>query len=641
MGKKVLSIEFGVWWSKVALIETGKKNSNVLEMFYFQTPEGVIEDGLIRDKDELANVLKTELATRKIKETSVVFCINSSKVITREVRVPFLKESQIPKLIQSQAKEFFPMDVSNYTIVYNHMGDASIDPKKEMKMQLIAVPDALLTNYVHFAQENGFEILSFEYIGHTIPAFINTINKEPSVVVQLEEQTTVISVLEEGKLAFQRVTPYGYGSSLAAVLEHPILGAKDEHQAFAFLLKHDVLHDDFSLEEFKELQRKEEEEEEKRLQEQEKQQEPSDYVAPIPPFGVDSYRNSYYQEAVYQQKEEIDPEEEYERETSRRRRKHRTPEDEELYNQLMEAQDDIRESLSYHLRVVASALDYYKGQTKREFHGTLHTLGDGVRFGGVKEMFLFELSLEHAKENYFQTIRFSKGAANKVKENEAEGCISVIQAPVSNLKILPKELKSKSGKKNSLYFAKILFASSLLLSAIMVLAGSVQKMLATSKQAELKQQLASLNYIQSVYGEHSQSQTVASAFTAFAESTISPNEQFPELLQAMEEKIPSSVTVQTLTVEEGMITMSATSDKKLTTAELLIRLQEIPLLSKISIPAITKGEDAKGNPVWSFSMTAFYSSAVLQEEGTTDTDATEEDSLEETAVNESNGEEQS
>ena len=57
------------------------------------------------------------------------------------------------------------------------------------------------------------------------------------MVVQLEEQATVISILENKKLVFQRVTPYGYGATITAVIDHPVLGIDDEEKALDFLFR--------------------------------------------------------------------------------------------------------------------------------------------------------------------------------------------------------------------------------------------------------------------------------------------------------------------------------------------------------------------------------------------------------------------
>ena len=45
MVKRVVSIEAGVWWTKVALVDYRKKNPPVHKAFAFRTPEHAVEDG--------------------------------------------------------------------------------------------------------------------------------------------------------------------------------------------------------------------------------------------------------------------------------------------------------------------------------------------------------------------------------------------------------------------------------------------------------------------------------------------------------------------------------------------------------------------------------------------------------------------
>ena len=54
MSKKVISIETGILWTKVALVEANRKSPHVYDVFRFRTPEHAIEDGYIRDKENFA-----------------------------------------------------------------------------------------------------------------------------------------------------------------------------------------------------------------------------------------------------------------------------------------------------------------------------------------------------------------------------------------------------------------------------------------------------------------------------------------------------------------------------------------------------------------------------------------------------------
>ena len=250
MAKKVLSIQTGIWWTKVALIEYGVKHPRVFDVFTFRTPDNAVEDGYIRERESLANQLRAELSKRKISERKVIFSINSAKVVSREVMVPKVNNRQLKTLAMEQARENFPMDIASYTISFAKMGMLDGDPKAQMKLLLLAVPDNLLSNYVAFAELAGLEIETFEYMGNCAMQFIAKNFIEDAVIVQLEERSTIVSVVKNNKLVFQRVAPHGFDSTLAAAIDHPVLGLREDQETFEFLCKNNVTRDKIKPEMF-------------------------------------------------------------------------------------------------------------------------------------------------------------------------------------------------------------------------------------------------------------------------------------------------------------------------------------------------------------------------------------------------------
>ena len=79
---------------------TARKNPPVHKAFAFRTPEHAVEDGYIRDKEAFASALKAELSRHDIHEKEVVFTLSSSKVVTREVMIPFVKDNKIMGIIE-------------------------------------------------------------------------------------------------------------------------------------------------------------------------------------------------------------------------------------------------------------------------------------------------------------------------------------------------------------------------------------------------------------------------------------------------------------------------------------------------------------------------------------------------------------
>ncbi len=250
MAKRVLSIQTGIWWTKVALMEYGVKHPRVFDVFTFRTPDNAVEDGYIRERESLANQLRAELSKRKISERKVIFSINSAKVVSREVMVPKVNNRQLKTLAMEQARENFPMDIASYTISYAKMGMLDGDPKTQMKLLLLAVPDNLLSNYVSFAELAGLDIETFEYMGNCAMQFIAKNFIEDAVIVQLEERSTIVSVVKNNKLVFQRVAPHGFDSTLAAAIDHPVLGLREDQETFEFLCNNNVTRDKIKPEMF-------------------------------------------------------------------------------------------------------------------------------------------------------------------------------------------------------------------------------------------------------------------------------------------------------------------------------------------------------------------------------------------------------
>lgn len=228
MAKHVLSIEIGTQVTKVVEIDYKKKNPHVYRAVTFATPEDVIEDGIIRDKDVLAVAFRNELAEAGMHEKSVVFSIASSKIATREVTLPNVKENKIGQLVQATAQEYFPIDLNEYTLAYSLLETIKEGKEKSYKVLLLAAPDSLVDNYYNFAQEMGFHIESLDYFGN---GSMQVLKKEVVVdycaCIQISGSTTMINFMNEGQQLMQRTIPNGIFHVAETMVLNPECAVED------------------------------------------------------------------------------------------------------------------------------------------------------------------------------------------------------------------------------------------------------------------------------------------------------------------------------------------------------------------------------------------------------------------------------
>ena len=210
MAKHVLSIEIGQQVTKIVEIDYKKKNPHVYRAVTFATPEDVIEDGVIRDKDTLAVAFRNELAEAGMNEKSVVFSIASSKIATREVTLPNVKENKIGAIIQANAQDYFPIDLTEYTLSYTLLETIKEGKSKSYKVLCLAAPDSLVDNYYNFAREMGFNIESLDYFGNgSMQVLKKEIVLDYCACIQISGNTTMINFMNEGQQLMQRTIPMG------------------------------------------------------------------------------------------------------------------------------------------------------------------------------------------------------------------------------------------------------------------------------------------------------------------------------------------------------------------------------------------------------------------------------------------------
>lgn len=570
VAKKVISIETGIQWTKVALVDYRKKNPPVHEAFAFRTPEHAVEDGYIRDKDSLARALKEELMRRQIMEKDVVFTLSSSKVVTREVMIPYVKDNKIKGIIDAQSRDYFPMDISGYTISYSKMDVVEDDGKKQLKLLLVAIPDNLLGNYVSFAQLAGLKAETFDYIGNGCIQLMCDSFVDNAMIIQLEEQATVISILENKKLAFQRVTPYGYGATISAVVDHPILGIDDEEKAFDFLLEHNVIFNKPSMPDngdpaqqaINQAQANEAYED---------LAESLRYHLRIANTALDYYQNQVKKEFVG--------------------------------NVYLVGDGSrfagIHKLFAQELPLPLQKIDFAKIIDLRNQNG----VNDQKKAGKKKN------------PDYTNPVLEESSSLRQPRAATPVGFLSVIGAAVHPLDAKPKEMQAADSKKNDLHTAYVLLAGSLLISLLLILGSSVRQLIAHSEHRHLTDQLEALAYVQQTYDESSRVQQEAQVYITIDDATKTKNEYLLPLIEQLEAELPSAIKVTSMQTDDNLITLNMTADRKITVGQMLLNFQNVTLLTDPSIPSMSEQTDEEsGSSEWTYTVNAYYADVQESEE---------------------------
>ena len=532
MAKKVISIEAGVWLTKVGLVDYKKTSPKIYKAFTFRTPEHAVEDGYIRDKESFANTLINELAKHEIKERTAVFTLASSKIVTREIEIPPVKENKVESIIKLQINDYFPMDVSDYVISHSKMGDIEKDGRKLTKYMLVAVPNSILSNYYSFSEYAGIKIETFDYIGNGAVQLLKSSRQSNFIAVQLEEQSTVITIVQDDKIKFQRVTPYGFENTLSSLLDYDIFGVNDEYEAYQYLMKNEL-----------------------------------------------AYRMPKIDNA-----------------------------DEERVAALESAVEDVRDSISYYLNVVNTALDYYQNQLGGRIKGEVCLIGDGFRLAGIKKMFENEISLPIHSLDYSTFVDIKNNKALPGDEPVSTvGFLSIAGATINPIDVKSKEIEEERSRSKGMHTAYVALAACVLISVVLILSSSIRQFLAVSHQKELDEEISKMSYIEEVYNENKKARESEQKYETVDASTSTNNEKFLQLLGECESSLPKGSKVRSLQIQGDSISMNIISTKRIQAERLLMNLKQVELIKNVSIPAAAQPEEKKKKS-WEYTVMAEYNS---------------------------------
>ena len=210
---KVLTID--ITNESITIVEvtpSNKKQSTIHNAIIFETPEDAYEDGVIRDKERIAEAIKSQLSANGITNKNAIFVLTSTKIVNREVLVPFVKENKIKGIINANSSEYFPVNIEDYVVSHSVLETVTDEENnKKLRVLAVAAPENMVRSYYDVAALAGLKVVALDYIGNAMLQLIKTQTTEAmtTMVIQLGSESTVLNIVKGDTLLLQRTVPYG------------------------------------------------------------------------------------------------------------------------------------------------------------------------------------------------------------------------------------------------------------------------------------------------------------------------------------------------------------------------------------------------------------------------------------------------
>jgi type IV pilus assembly protein PilM len=210
MATKVLGIEIGERLIRVCETNMGPGVRKVHGCVMFPTPSEAVSDGEIKNPEAVALALKENLRKHGFKNKRVVFTISSGRIAIREVTIPPVKETKIKAIVESNAADYFPVDMSKYHITYTLQERKTSGEDAGNRLLVMAAPMAILDGYFTLAANMGFSVQAVDYSGNSQFRLLETQQCDGvTMYVDVNGTFSITTVLKKSKLLMQRMFPSG------------------------------------------------------------------------------------------------------------------------------------------------------------------------------------------------------------------------------------------------------------------------------------------------------------------------------------------------------------------------------------------------------------------------------------------------
>ena len=197
----------------------------ISEQVILPTPPNAVEDGQLVGLDALHDAMEPVLRQGLFRRCrKVVFSLCSTQVISESVTVPAVKKQQrLGQMLLANMDEYFPIDPGEYQLSWESVGVEAREDARLLRVQLWAVPRAMLQRYYALANSMGLSVAAVDFCGHSHATAVDADFALPKhakssadtddgvcLYINAESELLLLTFVHNGQVKLQRLLQRGY-----------------------------------------------------------------------------------------------------------------------------------------------------------------------------------------------------------------------------------------------------------------------------------------------------------------------------------------------------------------------------------------------------------------------------------------------
>lgn len=328
----------------------------------------------------------------------------------------------------------------------------------------------------------------------------------------------------------------------------------------------------------------------------------------VVPYGVNVFAETMIQEEVFQAK---DYEKAYQILTNQRVLLHNLNAPNPANDFSVEKRIEVTDGGEYLINNIARVMEYYNTKYKEQPIQNIICTGQGCSVAGIHELMSNELGIPVTTPTQIEGIRFNRKITIDAAILQYLNCFGSVFEPVH---FVPREVANREAKKGSLTGATLIFVGLLLISAVLVGLSLIQLMVANDEKMAMESKRNAMQPIEQQYKELTFIEKNYQLTESVKKITDTNNNHFHELMTQVSAIVPKKFRIQSVQSEENKVTISATTDDRLSSLPVLrMQLNKIEKIEKVWIDEIAETKDEVTHKrQYTYTLTFQYKKAVSQ-----------------------------
>jgi Tfp pilus assembly protein PilN len=265
---------------------------------------------------------------------------------------------------------------------------------------------------------------------------------------------------------------------------------------------------------------------------------------------------------------------------------------------------DVTNNGDFLINNINRVVEYYNSHYRDAAIERIICIGQGSNIAGLNALISNELGIPVETPQELASIHFNRKVSVDAALLQYVNCFGSVFDPVN---LVPKEIARKEASKGGLTTSITVLVGCVVISVVLVGFSLTRLALANSANTTATKKYNAMAPIQGQYDNLKQIQANYVVVESLQTLLATNNNYFHTLINELSDIVPEKFRIQSIQSDEDSVTISATTEDKLSSLSALeIQLKALDGVKDVSISAISQGTSSTGRKQYQYSLTFAY-----------------------------------